>query len=1318
MLRKLALSLALAGALSSSNSYALGLGDIKINSALNEPLNAEIQLLEARKLNPLQIQPRMADIDEYVLAGIDKQRFLSDVTFKVILGPDGNGRIRLTSRDPVKEPFLNFLVEVNWPNGRLVREYTLLLDPPAFDPSAQRRTVQPARTVQRPPAVVAQPAPQEPKPVAVAPVKNIRTEMTPRQVFVDVHDSLWSISDKYRPNETVTKSQMALALLKKNPGAFVGNNINRMKAGVVLDLPTLDEINALTAKEAAAEVLRQNDAWKNRGRKAAPKAPAKPLVATVKRKEPEKAADAAPKPLVRKEVPVVQPEPEAPPADDAALKELEDARLALEQQLNSTQDEVGELQGENELLSDRLEMMQGQLASIQTTIDSKDQNIAALEARLAEQQARIDESEKGFFTKLMENPLYLAGIGGGLVLLLIGALVALFLKRRKAKKQEEESDDASGAAAAAAAGVAAVAAADAIAEDETDEVTEPEAEETGVDADSVGEAPAEEAADDLQDLSDLDLDMDLDLDLDDSDMLADTVEPVADGGDTLLDDDEFDLGLDDDAASDTADGAEDEDLENLLVNDLGEDLSDSALELDSELDDGDLEFNTSSPVETSDELDDILSSDSELESDLSVDDLGIDFDDIESIGSADAEEKTDDSGDLEFDIDDIGLDDLGLDDEPAAEAGSEEVSAAELEVESPDDIVDADDIEALLAQAAAETEGEEDLLDLAADLPEVDATADVAAEEELTDIDDIDALLAQASAEVDGEEDLLDLSDIAETPEEPAVAEPEESLDAIVDVDDIDALLAEVNEPVVADEPAEAEAPELTDDDLTSSLLDDADLDSLLADTAQLADEKEKQEEAELDLTEEPEMDLDDLLASVGIDEAELEEVTEPESDQPEAAVESDFVSDDIELDELDLSGLETAEDEEPLGDADALLADLESLVNEDEQEDGLATSEESDVTDLLSELELDLTADEGDAPEAKAETAEDALADLESELGLDTDLELDLDALSAELEGDAAEPAGDTVAPEVELTDELALDDDLLSELSLEDDAEEVLSAPAEQSDFDAEVESLLNEVVEKSDLQPAVDAADDLAVEEDASESGVADLEPEQPLEIEDLDEIDLDLGDMDLDQLLEEAASEDVAEAPAAPEVATGEDSTEEVSDTAELDEISAQLGDLEELDISDVIEGLDDVGSSDLADLDLDFELEESDLTGGDSAAGEVADGPVNEVEEELTANIVHDLDAELDSELQSLLNGTDGDIELEETDADEEDLEEIDGWALLEGADELETKLDLARAYIDMEDADGAREILQEIINEGSDQQKQEAGDLLESLSSL
>ncbi|MCW8884349.1 MAG: hypothetical protein OQK12_03715, partial [Motiliproteus sp.] len=119
------------GALNATSVQALGLGEVTVHSSLNQPLSAEINLLQIRDLAKSQIIAGLADADDFYLAGVKPTFILSDLNFQLDI-KNGNGVIRLTTSDPVKEPFLNFLVEVNWPSGRLVREYTILLDPPVF----------------------------------------------------------------------------------------------------------------------------------------------------------------------------------------------------------------------------------------------------------------------------------------------------------------------------------------------------------------------------------------------------------------------------------------------------------------------------------------------------------------------------------------------------------------------------------------------------------------------------------------------------------------------------------------------------------------------------------------------------------------------------------------------------------------------------------------------------------------------------------------------------------------------------------------------------------------------------------------------------------------------------------------------------------------------------------------------------------------------------------------------------------------------------------------------------------------------------------
>jgi pilus assembly protein FimV len=215
MLRKLALGLAVSAALGVTQVHALGLGEIQLNSALNEPLDAEIKLTQVRDLSPLQIQPRIAASDEYTpSAAASQARYLRDIQFQVLVTPDGGGRIRLRSTEPIQEPFLNFMVEVNWPSGRMVREYTLLLDPPLFDQGAAQRRVQPAQA--QPSAPVQPVAQARPSPRAGERAANIRTRMDPdTQVFVDVNDTHLGVRRAHQARQRQRPADDAGAVAQK-----------------------------------------------------------------------------------------------------------------------------------------------------------------------------------------------------------------------------------------------------------------------------------------------------------------------------------------------------------------------------------------------------------------------------------------------------------------------------------------------------------------------------------------------------------------------------------------------------------------------------------------------------------------------------------------------------------------------------------------------------------------------------------------------------------------------------------------------------------------------------------------------------------------------------------------------------------------------------------------------------------------------------------------------------------------------------------------------------------------------------------------------
>ena len=132
MMRKLAVALVFMGALGSNLANAVGLGELKLNSALNQKFEAEIKLLNVGDLSKNELLPNLANHKDFARAGVERVFFLTGMKFEVRFKKNGDAYIKVTTDTIVREPFLNFLVELHWPSGRILREYTVLLDPPIF----------------------------------------------------------------------------------------------------------------------------------------------------------------------------------------------------------------------------------------------------------------------------------------------------------------------------------------------------------------------------------------------------------------------------------------------------------------------------------------------------------------------------------------------------------------------------------------------------------------------------------------------------------------------------------------------------------------------------------------------------------------------------------------------------------------------------------------------------------------------------------------------------------------------------------------------------------------------------------------------------------------------------------------------------------------------------------------------------------------------------------------------------------------------------------------------------------------------------------
>ncbi|MDX1515567.1 MAG: FimV/HubP family polar landmark protein [Woeseiaceae bacterium] len=263
-----------------SEAWALGLGEIRLDSALNEPLRAEIELLAASPEELANLTVGLASADTFDRYGLDRPFYLQSMNFEVVRSGRADGNyIRVRSTSPMREPFLTFLVEVSWSRGRLLREYTVLLDPPTFAPPSAS---QPAPQVSAPQrsaptdsgAIERAPEQTRPRPSQPAATPPRRTDPKPLPVADDTPydatpggdyvvrrgETLWGIATAMRPDSRLTMNQTMLAIYEANPQAF-GGNINMLREGARLRLPSADEIYRIDRRDALNEVQRQNESW-------------------------------------------------------------------------------------------------------------------------------------------------------------------------------------------------------------------------------------------------------------------------------------------------------------------------------------------------------------------------------------------------------------------------------------------------------------------------------------------------------------------------------------------------------------------------------------------------------------------------------------------------------------------------------------------------------------------------------------------------------------------------------------------------------------------------------------------------------------------------------------------------------------------------------------------------------------------------------------------------------------------------------------------------------------------------------------------------
>ncbi|NOX93303.1 MAG: FimV family protein [Gammaproteobacteria bacterium] len=471
--KRLAPAMAILAMLIPAVGYALGLGNIAMKSALNQPLDAQIELLSVRKGDLNNLTVKLGSVEDFQRVGADRAFFLTKINFEVVRRKNGTAYVQLTTTQTVTEPFLDFVVEARWPRGRILREFTVLVDPPVLSDEApaplQQAVVstQQAAPARRAPARTARPAPIRSR-AAMAPVARQPGELTYGPV--QYNDTLYEIANQMRP-AGVTVDQMMLALVRNNPNAFYGGNVNQLKAGYVLRVDDINELSAFSVAEANAEVNRQHSEWRARKSGKLVRQADASTGGRVVRGEGTSAGRAGDQASLKLVAPGSRGAGSG--AGDESVDQLREDLLLAAEALDANRQETDELKS-------RLAEMEEQLEAMQRLIMLKDDEMQALQAQagvepepveaempipeagteemaaeaLTEEGAEVTEVEASAEVEettepvpapaapveepgLLDDPMVMYGGLGVLLLLIIAAVVQR--RRRKMQDSFEES---------------------------------------------------------------------------------------------------------------------------------------------------------------------------------------------------------------------------------------------------------------------------------------------------------------------------------------------------------------------------------------------------------------------------------------------------------------------------------------------------------------------------------------------------------------------------------------------------------------------------------------------------------------------------------------------------------------------------------------------------------------------------------------------------------------------------------------------------------------------------------------------------------------
>ena len=422
----------------SANIYALGVGDIVTSTSLNQVLKAKIPLISSKGEDPTNVHINIASVDTFKKAGIDRPHYLTELKFEPVLSNNGEIVIDVSSSSNIKEPFVNFILEVEWPEGRTLKEFTILLDPPSVMPISRSPAIKQA-TAQE---TVIKPAEKKTFKKHTTPDVSSNSPIKDEYGPTKRRDNVWDIAKNLVKNSPeATHQQMMMALYDNNPKAFYKKNINALKRGVILQVPSAAQLQSRTATQAKADFNEQNALWKSAVSRKAQQTLKKPSNKSNKENKNSELVDKGNLNTDSK-LSLLSLKNEKPSASTSSSVENTDTAKTPENsnspsiQASAAIEMATSLEEQNKEVKLRLSELELQVEKLQRLLVLKNEQLTQLQVPATEPVTKTaplkgtDENEISDWLQVNSTYIY---SGGGLIILFL----ALLLARRKKDQPEQ-----------------------------------------------------------------------------------------------------------------------------------------------------------------------------------------------------------------------------------------------------------------------------------------------------------------------------------------------------------------------------------------------------------------------------------------------------------------------------------------------------------------------------------------------------------------------------------------------------------------------------------------------------------------------------------------------------------------------------------------------------------------------------------------------------------------------------------------------------------------------------------------------------------------